>query len=106
MSHLRIILICEICGSKKHTMKARTMKILRGTGLLCGMISLLMATGAPVAMQAQKTSEMQAETFAVTVQYVPKNAAQSVSIAGTFNGWSNTATPLTKQADGKHGASR
>ncbi len=30
-------------------------------------------------------------------------SAQAVSLAGTFNGWDSTATPMAKDADGKWG---
>ena len=49
----------------------------------------------PTAITASK------ESITVTLKFAPGQSAQSVFAAGTFNGWSKTATPLTKATDGK-----
>ena len=82
----------------KRNFFARRRALFVGVGAWAG---LLFGGIAAIPAQAQTAATAPKETLAVTLKFTPEQAAQSVCVAGTFNGWSATATPLTKAADGK-----
>ena len=68
---------------------------LRLSGLFCCLLGLI------VPGNAQTVTTAENEMYAVTLKFTPETPAQTVCVAGTFNGWSKTANPLAKLADGK-----
>ena len=70
-------------------------------GAIFALNVFLWGGAAAVHAAPQTAAKAPQESIAVTLKYAPEQAAQSVSVAGTFNGWSKTANPLKKSADGK-----
>ena len=79
-----------------------TGKFGRKYGAICILGALLFGmNAATVPANAQTNATAKTESYAVTLNYAPPQAAKSVTVAGTFNGWNKTANPLAKSADGK-----
>ncbi len=78
----------------------KKISLLTGQGIaLAGVLIGLVGTAGSV--RAQTAVAAAQETYPVTLKFTPLSPAQSVAVAGTFNGWNKTASPLTQSADGK-----